>query len=162
MGLFDTILISDEIEKSFKKQFKKFPKKIDWQTKDLSNFMDHYILKKDDKDNIRLYLMDTPSIEDAVSKKFWVLYTQEEIDASKGKFFKIKPGDGYFKEEAFDPINRKHRFMGDMPHQIINIYSCGGNDFWMDLKFTDGMLVAVREIEENCKLELIHKEWIEI
>ena len=55
-------------------------------------------------------------------------------------------GEGHFLPEAFLPQNRRQRFMGELPHQWIEIYvscECGSLiERW--IKFSDGVAVECR------------------
>lgn len=85
-------------------------------------------------------------------RRFWRAFTAEEIAeseriaAERGGLFaawKKKRGDGYFLPEAFLPEHRRQRFMGELPHQWVEIYhSCECSEFiqyW--IKFSDGIAI---------------------
>lgn len=157
MGLFDTI----HTDASVVIHCDCGARLEEFQTKSLDSAMENYVLKSViGADGIyeptRLYLLDEPD------EKYWVLYTDEEMaeydrriaDAEgEGKnafgtfFAKIaKERGGAFAAEAFLPENRRHRSMGELPHQHVRMYTpCTDCDRWVDvdMKFTDGVVKAM-------------------
>ena len=157
MGMFDDIHISSDIIKDHDIKChgcKKFADSKGWQTKDLENVMSLYALQKDDTDTlIRLFKVDAPD------EKYWVEYTEkemEEINAGcKAPWLLYKEGDGHFQEEGWQLKNRKHRSMGELPHQILRTYltckDCQGSKSWIEIqiKFTDGVAVSITQLPEG-------------
>jgi hypothetical protein len=151
MGLFDSVYVSEELAASWLRcpQCGQAPAKtVEWQTKSLSPGLVSYLLRHDANGLVRLYLLDRPS-----DQRFWRAWSNEEIAESErapsgslGWLLRKKSGEGYFLPEAFQPENRRQRFMGELPHQWVEIHSqCGcGGDREMWLKFTDGVAVEVR------------------
>jgi len=161
MGVFDTIIVSGDVLNNRNIRcpecYKLLPKTF--QTKCLDAALDEYILKNansnHDENNsilsvekIKLYLLDAPD------EKYWKEYSSEEIEgfnnkspsSAWNKFFHKKPGDGYFRKEAFFPENRRHCDMGELPHMILKMYSsCECGKFVnVDVKFTDGLVVDIK------------------
>jgi hypothetical protein len=60
--------------------------------------------------------------------------------------WKKNAGEGCFLPEAYRPENRKQRFMGELPHQWVEIHgscACGAAvERWV--KFSDGIAVDSR------------------
>jgi hypothetical protein len=74
---------------------------------------------------------------------------KSERDAERGGFFALwrkKPGEGCFLPGAYLPENRRQRFMGELPHQWVEIYArCAcGESVERHVKFSDGVAVEVR------------------
>ena len=111
--------------------------------------MHSYFLRYDDSGAIRLYLLDRPS-----DRRFWRPWTEQEIEdsersaATRGALFGLvkRRGEGCFLPEACLPQNRRQRFMGELPHQWVEIYStcdCGEFvEYW--IKFSDGIAREAR------------------
>lgn len=154
MGLFDTIYVNGDVGAAWKLECPKCrdaaKPEIDWQTKALDPAMHSYFLRHDEGGAIRLYLLERPS-----DRRFWRAYTPEEIAESnrladeRGGLFELwrkKPGDGTFLPEAFHPQHRRQRFMGELPHQWVDMYygcDCGEFvEYW--IKFSDGIAVECR------------------
>jgi len=152
--MYDTVYVSSDVAASWSMRCAKChraPKPdVQWQTKAFDPCMHSYFLRYDEGGAIRLYLLDRPS-----ARRFWRAFTAEEIAeseriaAERGGLFtawKKKPGDGYFLPEAFLPEHRRQRFMGELPHQWVEIYrSCECSEFaehW--IKFSDGIAVECR------------------
>ena len=77
---------------------------------------------------------------------------EEKNKATDIPWFRLKIGDGHYKKEAFLLENRRKRHMGELPHQIVSIYTvcnkCRDDGLaypkgWLelDIKFTDGVVV---------------------
>lgn len=154
MGLFDTIYVNRDVASVFDLRCEDCGEAptsdCQWQTKSLSPCMFSYVLRHDAAGVIRLYLLDRPS-----DRRFWRAWTDEEIaeseaEASKGgpfsQLFMKQRGEGRFLADAFLPENRRQRFMGELPHQWVEIYAtcaCGSSiERWM--KFSDGMAIECR------------------
>jgi hypothetical protein len=150
--MYDTVYLSSDVTAAWNLHCVKChrtPKPdVQWQTKAFEACMDSYFLRYDEGGAIRLYLLDRPS-----GLRFWRAFTAEEIAeservaAERGELFaawKKERGDGYFLAEAFLPEHRRQRFMGELPHQWVDIYdSCECGEFvryW--IKFSDGIAVA--------------------
>ena len=159
MGMFDTIYINDQLIDDWNEKFFKgdpLPKVKDWQTKDLNCCMYDYYIKKVAVDmnggyRIKLYELDDPE-----DKRFFIEYTDEEVEESKDHWFPREKGGGYYTEEGFLPRNRRQRDMGETPHAIITVYCFEGGHgdvgykwFDLQLKFTDGCLVAIRKLVKD-------------
>lgn len=151
MGMYDTVYVSSDVAVAWKLHCMKChctPKSdVQWQTKALDPCMRSYFLRYDEAGAIRFYLLSRPS-----ARRFWRAFTAEEIAesqriaAERGGLFSVlkkKTGDGYFLPEAFLPEHRKQRFMGELPHQWVEIHhSCECSEFveyW--IKFCDGIAV---------------------
>ena len=153
MGMFDTVYVSREVLTAFPfacRACGAVPElESEWQTKSLHRCMDSYVLRRDDAGAFRLYLLDRPS-----DGRFWRPWTNEEItqserDAERGGLFALwrkKPGEGCFLPEAFLPENRRQRFMGELPHQWVEISTrCTCGEYVeRHVKFSDGVAVEVR------------------
>jgi hypothetical protein len=153
MGMFDTVFVSREVLSG--RPFDcpacgRVPgPDAEWQTKSLNAAMDSYVLRHDDGGAIRLYLLDRPS-----DRRLWRPWTEEEIaaserDAARGGLFALwrkKPGEGCFLPEAYLPENRRQRFMGELPHQWVEIHvRCACGEYVeRHVKFSDGVAVEVR------------------
>ena len=154
MGLYDTVYVSGDIAAAWSLHCAKCDRTskpdVQWQTKAFDPCMNSYFLRHDESGAIRLYLLDRPS-----DRRLWRAFTAEEIAESEriatertGLFapWKKKPGEGYFLPEAFLPQHRRQRFMGELPHQWVEIYhSCECGEFmeyW--IKFSDGIAVERR------------------
>lgn len=153
MGMFDTVHVTPEVLAAFPfacAACGRRPEPDDeWQTKSLQSGLDDYLLRHDERGVVRLYLLDRPS-----DRRFWREWTQDEIaeserEAQRGGVFALwqrKAGEGCFLPEAYRPENRRQRFMGELPHQWVEIHarcSCGE---WLErhVKFSDGVAVEVR------------------
>ena len=151
MGMYDTVYVSSDVAAAWNlrcSKCRRAPKPDgQWQTKAFDPCMHSYFLRYDEAGAIRLYLLDRPS-----ARRFWRAFTEEEIAeservAAEGRglcaAWKKKRGDGYFLPEAFLPEHRRQRFMGELPHQWVEIYdSCecsGFIEYW--IKFCDGIAV---------------------
>ena len=123
---------------------------FEWQTKSLERCLFSYFLRRDDHSAIRLFLLDRPS-----DRHFWRPWTEQEIAESErfaieqGQLFtplKRKVGEGHFLPEAYLPQHRRRRFMGELPHQWLEIHNtCACKEYvqyW--IKFSDGIAVAHR------------------
>ena len=151
MGLFDTVYVSEDVGDAFDLACASCGRvpSGDWQTKSLDPVLLDYLLRRDDEGAFRLYLLDRPS-----DRRFWREWTEEEIAESEEEarttrlplFSPKKRGEGHFLREAYLPENRRQRFMGELPHQWVEIYArCDCDEFvarW--LKFSDGVLEEVR------------------
>ena len=154
MGMYDAVYVSSDVAAAWSLHCAKChrtPKPdVQWQTKAFDPCMHSYFLRHDEGGAIRLYLLDRPS-----DRRFWRAFTAEEIAESEriaaervGLFaaWKKKPGEGYFLPEALLPQHRRQRFMGELPHQWVEIYhSCECGEFmeyW--IKFSDGIAVECR------------------
>jgi hypothetical protein len=153
MGMFDTVYVSREVLGAFPfacRACRRVPEPGDeWQTKSLQSGMDSYFLRNDEEGAVRLYLLDRPS-----DRRFWRAWTDEEIAESERQaergglsaLWRKKHGEGCFLPEAYRPENRRQRFMGELPHQWVEIYThctCGQ---WLErhVKFSDGVALEVR------------------
>ena len=153
MGLIDTVYVSEEVAAEFElrcAQCGQTPSANHaWQTKSLDPCMFSYVLRRDEAGAVRLYLLDRPS-----DRRFWHAWTDEEIAESEAHarrgglaaLFVKRQGEGHFLPEAFLPGNRRHRLMGELPHQWVEIYgasACGALiERW--IKFCDGVAVECR------------------
>jgi len=153
MGLYDTVHVSEDAASALGltcSQCGKVPSCDEsWQTKSLDAAMIDYVLRHDEGKVIRLFQMDVPQ-----GRKYWRPWTAEEIaesnpEAQKGGRFTLWPkreGEGTYLPEAYLPENRRQRFMGELPHQWVEIYcSCSCGEFvegW--IKFCDGVAVEAR------------------
>src|SRR3990167_650972 len=153
MGMFDYVSIDQKLIEKHNIKCQNcglHPPGKKWKKKDFENYMDEYYLCDDDKGDMRLYKLDPPS------KEYWVTYTNEEVEeknkATDIPWFRLKIGDGHYKKEAFLLENRRKRHMGELPHQIVSIYTvcnkCRDDGLaypkgWLelDIKFTDGVVV---------------------
>ena len=150
MGLFDTVYVSEDVAAGFALRCAQCgqapPANYEWQTKSLDPCMFSYVLRHDEPGVVRLYLLDRPS-----DRRFWRAWTDEEIAESETQSRRSRlaallvkrRGDGHFLPEAFLPPNRRQRFMGELPHQWVEIYAscpCGSSiERW--IKFCDGIAV---------------------
>ena len=153
MGMSDTVHVSREVLAAFAfgcRACGRVPEpEAEWQTKSLQRCMDSYFLRHDDTGTVRLYLLDRPS-----DRRFWRPWTEEEIadserDAGRGALFALlrkKSGEGCFLPEAYRPENRRQRFMGELPHQWVEIHArCTCGEYVeRNVKFSDGVAVEVR------------------
>jgi hypothetical protein len=153
MGLFDTVYVSEDVAAGFELRCAQCgqapPANYEWQTKSLDPCMFSYVLRHDEACAVRLYLLDRPS-----DRRFWHAWTDEEIAESEAQaqrgglaaLFVKRQGDGHFLPEAFLPRNRRQRFMGELPHQWVEIYaSCGcGSSIERWIKFGDGIAIECR------------------
>ena len=153
MGLFDTVYVSEDVEARFELRCAQCgeapPTDYGWQTKSLDPCMFSYVLRHDEAGAVRLYLLDRPS-----DRRFWRAWTDDEIAESETQsrrgglaaLLVKRRGDGHFLPEAFLPRNRRQRFMGELPHQWVEIYAscaCGSSsERW--IKFCDGIAVECR------------------
>ena len=150
MGLFDTVYVSEDVAAGFELRCAQCgqapPPNSEWQTKSLDPCMFSYVLRHDEAGAVRLYLLDRPS-----DRRFWRAWTEDEIAESEARsrrgglaaLLVKRRGDGHFLPEAFLPPNRRQRFMGELPHQWVEIYAscpCGSStERW--IKFCDGIAV---------------------
>ena len=153
MGLFDTVYVSEDVAAGFGLPCAQCgatqPADYEWQTKSLEPCMFSYVLRHDEAGAVRLYLLDRPS-----DRRFWHTWTDEEIAESEARsqrgglaaLFVKRRGEGHFLPDAFLPCNRRQRFMGELPHQWVEIYAscaCGSSiERW--IKFGDGIAVECR------------------
>ena len=153
MGLSDTVYVSEDVGAAFGLGCAQCgwvpPPDSGWQTKSLDPCMSSYVLRRDKAGAIRLYLLDRPS-----DRRFWSPWTDEEVAESEAHarrgglaaLFLRRRGEGHFVPEAFLPQNRRQRFMGELPHQWVEIYvscECGSLiERW--IKFSDGVAVECR------------------
>ena len=153
MGLIDTVYVSEDVAARFELRCAQCgqvpPANYEWQTKSLDPCMFSYVLRHDEAGAVRLYSLDRPS-----DRRFWRAWTDEEIAESETRsrrgglaaLLVKRCGDGYFQPEAFHPGNRRQRFMGELPHQWVEIYAscaCGSSiERW--IKFCDGLGVECR------------------
>ena len=153
MGLIDTVYVSENVADRFELRCAQCghapPSDHGWQTKSLDPCMFSYVLRHDEAGAVRLYLLDRPS-----DRRFWHAWTEEEIAESEAAsrrgglaaLFVKRRGDGHFLPEAFVPRNRRQRFMGELPHQWVEIYaSCScGSSIARWIKLSDGIAVECR------------------
>jgi len=153
MGMFDTVYVTPEVLAAFPfgcRGCARVPEpEAEWQTKSLYPCMHSYVLRHDQEGAVRLYLLDRPS-----DRRFWRPWTDEEIEQSErnaehGGLFALwrkKPGEGCFLLEAYRPENRRQRFMGELPHQWVEISTrCPCGEYVeCHVKFSDGIAVAIR------------------
>jgi hypothetical protein len=153
MGLFDTVYVSCEVLAAHPfacRACGRVPvSEAEWQTKSLPSCMDSYVLRRDESGAVRLYLLDRPS-----DRRFWRPWTDAEIeqserDAERGGLFALwrkKPGEGCYLPEAYRPENRRQRFMGELPHQWVEISTrCPCGEYvTRHIKFSDGIAAEVR------------------
>ena len=153
MGLFDTVYVSEDVAAQFQLPCTRCgqapPVNHEWQTKSLDPCMFSYGLRHDEAGAVRLYLLDRPS-----DRRFWRAWTDEETAESEARaergglaaLFAKRRGEGHFLPDAFLPGNRRQRFMGELPHQWVEIYAscaCGSLiERWV--KFCDGIAVECR------------------
>lgn len=151
--MFDTVYLSSGVVSAWRLQCRACGRLPDaateWQTKSLHPCMYSYYVRHDESGAIRLYLLDRPS-----DRRFWRPWTEEEIAesermAQRSDLFALwrkKPGEGCFLPEADLPENRRQRFMGELPHQWVEIYArcaCGDSmERW--IKFCDGIATEIR------------------
>ena len=161
MGLFDTVYVSEDVGARFELRCAQCgqapPPNYEWQTKSLDPCMFSYVLRHDEAGAVRLYLLDRPS-----DRRFWRAWTDEEIAESEARsgrgglaaLFVKRQGEGHFLPEAFLPGNRRQRFMGELPHQWVEIYAscvCGSPiERW--IKFCDGIAVECRTAQPRPEL----------
>jgi hypothetical protein len=153
MGLFDQVYVSSDVAAAFELRCAgcdRVPSAdAEWQTKSLDPSMVSYLLRHDDNQAIRLYLLDKPA-----DKRFWRPWTAEEIaaserDASRGGLFALwqkRRGEGTWLPDAYLPRNRRQRFLGELPHQWVEIYTrCAcSRSLTYSIKFCDGVATEVR------------------
>lgn len=162
MGTFDTIHVSNAVAADWHLNCRTCKRLLntdcEWQTKSLDRCLLSYLLRHDDNGAIRLYLLDCPS-----DRRFWRAWTEQEIAASerlaqneRNRLFRLwekKLGEGCFLPEAYLPQHRRQRFMGELPHQWMEIHStCACKEYvqyW--IKFSDG--IAVEHRSESPTLE---------
>lgn len=153
MGLFDTVYVSSDVAAEFRLRCDTCGRAAapveGWQTKSLDSCMLSYFMRHDEKGAARFYLLDRPA-----DRRFWRAWTPEEIaesekDAARGGIFALwvkRPGEGMFLPEAYLPQNRRQRFMGELPHQWVEIYALCGcgvmTERW--IKFCDGIATEMR------------------
>jgi hypothetical protein len=153
MEMFDTVYVCREVLGAFPfacSACGRVPEpEVEWQTKSLKRCMDSYFLRLDARGAARLYLLDRPS-----DRRFWRPWTEEEVaeserDAQRGGLYALwrkKPGQGCFLPEAYRPENRRQRFMGELPHQWVEIHArctCG-EPVERHVKLSDGIADEVR------------------
>jgi hypothetical protein len=153
MGLFDIVYVSGDVTAAFELRCAQcgqaLPPDHGWQTKSLDPCMFSYVLRHDEAGVVRLFLLDRPS-----DRRFWRAWTEDEIaeserEARRGGLFPLvvkRRGDGHFLPEAFLPRNRRQRFMGELPHQWVEIYACCACGALVErwIKFSDGIAVECR------------------
>jgi hypothetical protein len=153
MGLFDTVYVTDDVAATLDLRCAQCgqspPPDSGWQTKSLDPCLSSYLLRRDEAGAVRLYLLDRPS-----DRRFWRAWTDEEIaeseaDAQRGGLAALwvkQRGEGQFLPEAFLPRNRRHRFMGELPHQWVEIYTSCACGFFIErwIKFSDGLALDCR------------------
>ena len=153
MGLFDTVYVDRDVMAKWRLRCESCGStpaaRTEWQTKSLQPCMYSYFLRLDESGAIRLYLLDRPS-----DRRFWRPWSDEEIAESEtmaergglSALFRKKAGEGHLLPEAFLPENRRQRFMGELPHQWVEIYTrceCGEPlERW--IKFSDGVAAEIR------------------
>ena len=154
VGLYDTVYVSSDVAAAWQLQCHACGRCPDaeytWQTKALDPGMVSYFLRYDENGDVRLYLLDRPT-----DRRLWHPWTEEEIAESereaseRGGLFQCfvkKRGEGHFLPEAFLPAHRRQRFMGELPHQWVDIYgncACGKwQEHW--IKFCDGVAAEIR------------------
>ena len=152
MGMFDTVYVSSDVAAAWKLLCRTCGRppeaQYQWQTKSLDPGLQSYLLRYDQSGVIRLYLLDHPS-----DRRFWRPWTEREIEESRrmwaegsGIFTPKKADEGCFLPDAYLPQNRRQRFMGELPHQWVEIHGgCGCGEFaeyW--IKFSDGIAVECR------------------
>ena len=153
MGLIDTVYVNEDVAGGFDLRCAQCghvpPPDSGWQTKSLDPCMSSYVLRCDEAGVVRLYLLDRPS-----DRRFWRAWTDAEIAESEAQarrgglaaLLAKRQGHGHFLPEAFLSQNRRQRFMGELPHQWIEIYAacrCGSLiERW--IKFSDGIAVECR------------------
>lgn len=154
MGLFDTVYISSDVATAWQLHCRTCGRPLgadlEWQTKSLDPCMHSYFLRYDESGAMRLYLLDRPS-----DLRFWRPWTEQEIEesermaaAASGVFplWRRKAGEGCFLSDAYLPEHRRQRFMGELPHQWVEIYrtcECGEwAEYW--IKFCDGVATEYR------------------
>lgn len=166
MGMFTYIYFDDNISHKFNVFEDKLPLDKDWQTKDIDSCMESYCLKQTNK-GIKLFYMQPLNREE--DKQYWIEYTDSEIISENEKnkhspFFSLwrrEKGDGYFLPEAYLIQNRKFKDMGELPHQIMRVYT--GNWYELEIKFTDGVAVEFRRLWYKNNWDLDKKsEWIKL
>ena len=153
MGLSDTVYVSEDVGAALGLRCAQCgqipPPDSGWQTKSLDPCMSSYVLRHDEAGAVRLYLLDRPS-----DRRLWRAWTDEEVAESEAQarrgglaaLLVKRRGEGHFLPEAFLPQNRRQRFMGELPHQWVEIYrSCGcGSLIERWIKFSDGFAVDCR------------------
>jgi hypothetical protein len=153
MGMFDTVYVSAEVLAAWSLACRtcgSAPQAgATWQTKSLDPCMSSYFLRHDQAGATRLYLLDHPA-----DRRLWRPWTPKEIAESDrwaergglGALLRKKDGEGCFLPEAYLPENRRQRFMGELPHQWVEIYRSCECQAWVDhwLKFCDGIVAEIR------------------
>jgi hypothetical protein len=154
MGLFDTVYMSSDVATAWQLRCGTCgrPPRADfeWQTKSLDPCMHSYFLRYDESGAMRLYLLDRPS-----DRRFWRSWTTQEIEESERMaagesgipaLWRRKAGEGRFLPDAYLPQHRRQRFMGELPHQWLEIHGtceCGEPaEYW--IKFCDGVATECR------------------
>jgi hypothetical protein len=152
MGPFDTIYLSSAALSAWRLRCVACGRvpghATQWQTKSLDPCMHSYYIRPDETGAVRLFLLDPPS-----DRRLWRPWTEAEIaeserEAQRGPFalWRRKPGEGCFLPEAYLRENRRQRFMGELPHQWVQIYAacaCGASmQRW--IKFCDGIATETR------------------
>jgi len=145
---------------------------IEWQTKSLECCMLDYYLKYDVNNKLKLFALEKPSEVDEFYRPFYVLYTTEELKEKEKSAWFFKH-DGYWKDEVWLTENRRQISMGELPHTILNICNSISNPtpedsknrkwYELDLKFTDGILVAVKRTWLDKKFNIEKEsEWFKL
>jgi hypothetical protein len=163
MGLFDEVYVSSDAVAAWRLSCPACgvppDTTLQWQTKSFSPCMCSYLIRHDAHGAVRLYSLDRPS-----DRRFWREWTEDEIaeserEAKEGNrwamLLRKEAGAGTWLPEAFLPENRRQRFMGELPHQWVEIYAqceCGEHfEYW--IKFSDGVATEARR--EAPKLDFI-------
>lgn len=153
MGLSDTVYVSAEVLAAWTLACRECGRAphadATWLTKSLDPCMNDYYLRHDQDGAIRLYLLDNPT-----DRRLWRRWTEEEIAESDrsaergglGALFRKKAGEGCFLPEAYLPENRRQRFMGELPHQWVEIHRSCECRTWAEhwIKFSDGIGAELR------------------
>lgn len=151
--MFDTIYVSDAVASAWGLRCRTCGRvpaaATEGQTKSLDSSLYTYFVRYDASDAVRLYLLDRPS-----DRRHWRPWTEEEIAESERlaergglfSFWRKKSGEGCFLPEAYLPENRRQRFMGELPHQWVEIHArCACGEFmehW--IKFCEGVATDAR------------------
>jgi hypothetical protein len=153
MGMSDTVYVSAEVLATWMfacRECGRAPQAdATWQTKSLDSCMNSYFLRHDQGGAIRLYLLDHPA-----DRRLWRPWTEQEITESDrwaergglGALLRRKAGEGCFLPEAYLPENRRQRFMGELPHQWVEIHRGCECRAWVEhwIKFCDGIGAETR------------------
>lgn len=152
MGMYDSVYVSDDVTVQWGLKCDacgRAPSShLEWQTKSLDPCMDSFLLRQDENGSVRLYLLDAPS-----DRRYWRAWTDEQVEESRRQpvresriialHTKVR-GEGYFLPEAYLPENRRQRFMGELPHQWVELRAecpCG-EALACSIKFTNGVATA--------------------